>query len=307
LSTLPARRGPGELFVEDCVKGMARLSDGSVDAVVTDPPYGYGIGARPWDSFKGLDAFQGFTERWATEARRVLRPGGAFAVFAGPRLAHRAAVGLERAGCTILDQVVWLFGNGAGINVQHGKLKPGHELIILASREPLPKGRASRLRVEARRLEAAGQPVREPTNVVLSEGVAKELDEAIGPLTSGSRRAGVRSTIGMMKGSSGDDSPPIVGSSGYASRYFYVARYRGHRDRPDHVTVKPVSLMAWIIGLVAKPGDLVLDPFIGSGTTAIAAQLCGCRWIGFEEDAAVAEAARERIAKEAGGQGALPF
>jgi site-specific DNA-methyltransferase (adenine-specific) len=269
---------------------MARLEAATVDAIVTDPPYGYGIGGKRWDSFKGLDEFQSFTQRWGHEAWRVLKPTGLLAVFAAPRIAHRTAVGLEACGFVILDQVVWLFGNGAGINVKHGRLKPGHEVIILAA-----LNRNTRLRVEDRQIVAEGQPTRQPTNVTLSEVAAEELDRTIGPLTSGARRQGVRSTIGMMKGSKGDDSPPIVASRGSASRYFYIARYRGHGDRPAHVTVKPLDLMVWVLGLVADPGQRVLDPFMGSGTTAIAAESHGCRWIGFESDEATATEARRRI------------
>jgi site-specific DNA-methyltransferase (adenine-specific) len=282
---------------------MAAMEAESVNAVVTDPPYGYGIGAKPWDSFRGLDDFQRFTEQWAQQAARILQPDGFMAVFGAPRLAHRVALGLEASGCAIIDQVIWLFGNGAGINVKHGRLKPGHEPIIVAARD-----RRSRLRVEARSIVADEQPVRKPANVVLGEAAAAELDQTVGPLASGSRRAGVRSTIGMMKGSRGDDSPPIVASRGSASRYFFVARYRGSKDRPDHVTVKPLDLMIWLVGLVAAPGQIVLDPFMGSGTTAIAAERCGCGWLGFEADPLVAEAARKRIAQaRKGGQTSLPL
>ena len=285
----------GQLITADCIAGMGALDASCVDAVVTDPPYGYGIGGKPWDSFASMESYQAFTQTWATESRRVLRAGGIAAVFAAPRLAHRTAMGLERAGYTILDQVVWLFGNGIGINVKFGRLKPGHEVIIIAARDRLSKKIKTRLRVEHRHIAGADQPERLPSNVVLSEQVAEALDRSIGPLTSGSRHPGVRTSIGMMKGSLGDDSPPIVGSRGSASRYFYVARERGHGDRPELVTVKPVSLMVWLVGLVAAPGDVVLDPFIGSGRTAIAAETCGCDWIGFEHDPRTAEDARQRI------------
>lgn len=286
-----ARAVSGGLTFGDCISGMAALLAESVDAVVTDPPYGYGIGAQPWDSFKKLDDFQHFTEEWARQAVRVLRPDGLMAVFGAPRLYHRMAVGIEAAGFVVLDQLTWLFGNGAGINVKHGKLKPGHEPILIAGLQ-----RETRLRVEDRVLEADGQPRRAATNVALDETVAADLDARVGSLTSGSRRPGVRKTIGMMRGSRGDDSPPIVASKGGPSRYFYVARYRGHGDRPEHVVVKPLSLMVWLVGLLAGPGELVLDPFMGTGTTALAAMECGCEWLGFENDKLTYEAALERIA-----------
>jgi DNA modification methylase len=280
----------GQLVHGDCVAGMRSLDAGSVDAVVTDPPYGYGIGGQPWDSFAKLDEFETETRAWAEQALRVLRPGGLLAVFGAPRTIHRVAVAMEKEGGVVLDMLTWLFGNGAGINVKHGRLKPGHEPILLVS-----SSRSSRLRVEDRRIDTAGQPPRHPANVVLDEDVARELDDRVGPLSSGSRRPGVRQTIGMMKGSRGDDSPAIVGSSGSASRYFYVARYRGHAERPDHVVVKPLSLMIWLVGLVAAPGDVVLDPFMGTGTTALAAMKCGCDWLGYENVRGTFETAQRLI------------
>src|SRR5438445_5734078 len=124
----------GELRLGDCIAGMRALEPASIDAVVTDPPYGYGIGGKRWDSFRTLDAFEAFTAEWASGVHRALKPDGVIAVFAAPRIAHRTAVGLERAHFVILDQIVWLFGNGLGINVKHGRLKPGHEVIILAAK-----------------------------------------------------------------------------------------------------------------------------------------------------------------------------
>jgi site-specific DNA-methyltransferase (adenine-specific) len=62
--------------------------------------------------------------------------------------------------------------------------------------------------------------------------------------------------------------------------------------RNTHPTVKPVALMRWLVRLVTPPGGLVLDPFLGSGTTGIAAHLEGFRFIGCEldpENAAIAE------------------
>lgn len=55
-------------------------------------------------------------------------------------------------------------------------------------------------------------------------------------------------------------------------------------DENDHPTVKPVALMRWLLALVVPPGGTVLDPFLGSGTTAVAAELDGIDWVGIELD-----------------------
>ena len=65
--------------------------------------------------------------------------------------------------------------------------------------------------------------------------------------------------------------------------------------RNTHATVKPIALMQWLIRLVTPPGGTVLDPFLGSGTTAIAAVLEGRPWIGVEREDEYAAIAQARI------------
>jgi site-specific DNA-methyltransferase (adenine-specific) len=69
------------------------------------------------------------------------------------------------------------------------------------------------------------------------------------------------------------------------------------RDESPHPTEKPVELMKFWIGNSSKPGDLVLDPFMGSGTTGVAAAQTGRRFIGIEKDQRWFDVACERIAK----------
>ena len=73
-----------------------------------------------------------------------------------------------------------------------------------------------------------------------------------------------------------------------------------------HPTVKPVALMRWLIKLVARPGDVVLDPFMGSGTTGVACAMEGRGFIGIEREAEYVEIARARI-DHASAQGVLPL
>lgn len=66
----------------------------------------------------------------------------------------------------------------------------------------------------------------------------------------------------------------------------------------DHPTEKPVELLAALLGVVGRPGDMVLDSFCGSGSTVVAAARCGMRSIGIEKDAGYYEIARRRIREE---------
>lgn len=65
-----------------------------------------------------------------------------------------------------------------------------------------------------------------------------------------------------------------------------------------HPTQKPVALMTWILERYSKPTDIVLDAYLGSGTTAVACERLGRRWIGIELDKDYCEIARKRIADE---------
>jgi len=89
----------------DCLEVLRTLPDASVDAVVTDPPYGLSFMGKRWD----YDVPS--TEVWA-ECLRVLKPGGHLLAFAGTRTQHRMAVRIEDAGFDIRDLIAWVYGSG---------------------------------------------------------------------------------------------------------------------------------------------------------------------------------------------------
>ncbi len=93
------------LFLGDCLDALRQLPDASVDAVVTDPPYGLSFMGKKWD----YDVPS--VEVWA-ECLRVLKPGGHLLAFAGTRTQHRMAVRIEDAGFEIRDMIAWVYGSG---------------------------------------------------------------------------------------------------------------------------------------------------------------------------------------------------
>jgi len=99
------------IIVGDCIDEMKLLPENSVDAIVTDPPYGLGFMGKTWDIHTPLD-FERFTEAWATECLRILKPGGHMLAFGGSRTWHRLAAGIEDAGFELRDSIVWLYGTG---------------------------------------------------------------------------------------------------------------------------------------------------------------------------------------------------
>lgn len=159
--------GDVRLYHGDCREVMAAMPDASVAAVVTDPPYGIHFMGKTWDQFGGplgrdhqtgsersgsmhagkydlapeaMRKFQAWSSSWATEAWRVLKPGGFLLAFAGTRTYHRMACGVENAGFEVRDMLAWLFGSGfpKSLNLDGAwegwgtALKPGHEPIVMA-------------------------------------------------------------------------------------------------------------------------------------------------------------------------------
>ncbi len=94
-----------ELLHGDCLELLRTLPDNSVDAVVTDPPYGLKFMGKRWDCSVPSVAV------WA-ECLRVLKPGGHLLAFAGTRTQHRMAVNIEDAGFEIRDMIAWVYGSG---------------------------------------------------------------------------------------------------------------------------------------------------------------------------------------------------
>ena len=102
---------PPLLLRGDCLVELARIPDGSVDSVVTDPPYGLEFMGKGWDKYTPLD-FELWCAKWAAECLRILKPGGHLLAFGGSRTWHRLAAGIEDAGFEIRDSIAWLYGSG---------------------------------------------------------------------------------------------------------------------------------------------------------------------------------------------------
>lgn len=137
-----------------------------------------------------------------------------------------------------------------------------------------------------------------------------EMDQqsGTGKSTRGLRGERSGSVYGKGKGPSGPDGERGYTDEGGASRFFPAFRYASkaptrERLRLDdgtvHPTVKPLSLMRWLVRLMTPPGGTVLDPFAGSGTTLEACQREGANGVGIERDPRYAELCVKRLGKNA--------
>jgi DNA modification methylase len=292
------------LLHADCMAMLAELPAESVEAVITDPPYGIGFGGEAWDSGGLTDAatFQAWTSGWAAETLRVLKPGGWLAAFGTPRTFHRLVAGIEEAGLEIRDTLLWLYAQG--VPKSHlrpdglaGCLKPAYEPILLARKpftgtldQNLAQHGTGALQIdEARIARAEGGRGFWPANVALSHA-------------PGCRRARCRPDcpLALIDSARPDLRPSRLFFTSKASRREREAGCEGLPlvqvplySRPNsqvrvvhnvHPTVKPLALMRWLARLLCPPGGTVLDPFTGSGSTGAAVLLEGRRFVGIERD-----------------------
>jgi DNA modification methylase len=296
----------------DSLRLMAKLPENSIDAIVTDPPYGIGFHGESWDGagkdgqqLKDGETFSAWSRMWASECRRILKPGGHLVAFGSPRTFHRLTAGIEDAGLELRDVVMWVFAQGTpkARKLPGGlapMLKPAYEPILLA-RAPLTATTPRNVEVwgtGALNIEASRVNGYWPANLALSHALG----------CTGARCVSDCPVVVL------DATRPAI----RPSRLFYAAkaskreREAGCEELPlqsdllysrpavrlrrnIHPTVKPIELMRWLVALVTPPGGLVLDPFTGSGSTGAAAMLEGRTFVGIEREAAYVDIACARL------------
>ena len=215
-----------KLLLGDCLERMREIPDASVDAVVTDPPYGIDYqSAWRTDRAKWKPKIAGDKQPFVwflPQAARALRDGGCLLCFARWDTAEAFRHAIGWAGLHVGAQLVW-DRVGHGMGDLKGRPSPQHDLIWFAV-----KGRFQ-------------LPGRRPSSVVRS-----------------ARLAGCNL---------------------------------------EHPNQKPEGLMADLLKSYLKPGGTVLDPFMGSGTTGVAAAAEGFGFIGIERDPGYFAIAEARIAQ----------
>lgn len=251
------------------------------------------------------DEFQTFMTEFGREALRIVKPGGHMLMFGAPRRYHRQACGLENAGWEIKDCIMWMFLSGFPKSHNFGKkiggewngfgtaLKPMYEPIIIAMK-PVDKSFKNNafewgvagINIDASRIDSGEPTGRWPGNIIIDENSDEIISEKIGKNASRYFYCAKASRSERNEGLEGLDAG--VGALRDAGR--------GTTSPNNHPTVKPLSLLEYLIKLVMPPKDgVLLDPFAGSGSTVVAAKRLGCNAIGIELSEDYAQIAKARV------------
>lgn len=297
-----------KIILGDAEKILPEIEDNSIDLVLTDPPYFLDKMDNSWNPetvstitdychvVKSLppgmkfDKEQGkrFYEwyfRISKEIYRVLKPGGFFFSFSSPRLYHRAVSAIDDAGFLIRDCFIWLYTQN----------QPKAMLL----NHFIEKGRFDK-KTKAK--------IREK----LKGWKTPQIKSCFEPIVMAQKKYEKTFLHNMMKYNVGLINTNIkIGKGMFPSNVVTTQKINEVIDKcfllPKpakeekgefniHKTVKPLAICEYIIALTTFSEDsIVLDPFIGSGTTAVAAKKLGRKFIGIDINREYIEIAQKRL------------
>jgi site-specific DNA-methyltransferase (adenine-specific) len=261
------------IITGDCLDVLPTLPGGVVDLVATDPPFNIGRDYPGYDDNLPPDVYLAKLAAAFREVRRVLSPTGGLFVAIGWQVEAEVCLLLKGLGFRHRNTIPWHYTFGP---CQRRKFTPSHTPILYFVMGP-------------RRFTFNADAVRVPS--------ARQTDYA-------DRRANPAGKVP-------DDVWLLRPEEAEAEGFFrpdgdvwHVPRVAGtFKERQDHDNQMPVALLERIVRVASNPGDLVLDPYAGTGTTLVAARRLGRRYLGIELCGATADRARERVRRE---QGPIP-
>lgn len=254
-----------EIYVEDCIsflrKTAARHPEGSFDLVFADPPYNL---KKAYDSYDdGLTGQHYLTwcETWLEGLCRNLKPGGALFLLNLPKWAMHHLEFL-RTRLEFRHWIVW-----DALSDPRGKLMPAHYSLLYFTKP----GASPVFNLEGRVDSSESECVAKPDSP----------DYCLRPACVAARKQ------------AGDDRKCEL-----SDVWWDIHRIKHKRDRDAHPCQLPEKLLERIVTLTTREGDLIFDPFCGSGTTAIVAKRLGRHFVTTEIETRYVALARERLNSE---------
>lgn len=280
----------------DCLLELEKMADNSIDCVITDPPYFIDKLDNNWSSteinsdsknshIKHLPKGMKFNKSQVKELfdyylklsqllLKKMKPGAYFLSFSSPRLYHAIAMSCEIAGFEIRDMINWTYTQSMpkGMSVTHiiDKMKISTEEKAKITKE-YKEYKTPQIRSCFEPICVAMKPIGKLTFI------QNELNFKTG-LLDFSQKVGIDS----------DRVPAnIITTEEFHEIYdknFLVSKPSKSEkgEKNTHITVKPIALIEHLIRIFSKKGALIVDPFLGSGTTAIACKNTDRKCIGIE-------------------------
>ena len=253
-----------KIYNEDCLEGMKRIPDKSVNLIVTSPPYAQ----QRKNQYGGIpeSSYPSWTAGWMDEARRILTPDGSILINIRPHIRNGE----------ISDYVL-----KTRLHVRECGWKECEELIWIKPDSP-PLGGVNRPRRAWESIlwfSKTGKPYCDTK----ANGVE-------------SNRIGFESSKYEHGGKSHIHAGQNKAKKGTARSRDYIEVGTGKVDKSiNHPAMFPIQVPEYLIRMCSNEGGVVLDPFMGSGTTAIACINTGRNFIGFELDEDYYNIANKRI------------
>lgn len=253
------------IYQLDCIEGMRMIPDKSIDLVVTSPPY---VQQRK-SQYGGIDEkeYPKWTATWMEEVKRILKDDGSVALNIRPHIKNG-----EISDYTMLMRLL----------LRESGWTECEELIWIKPDSP-PLGSTKRPRRAWESVHwfgKSGKVYCDPkANGSISNRVGFESKKGVGDYKNGVKKAEI----------------------GIARSKDYVEVGTSQVDRSEyntHPAQYPPKLAEWLINLMSRQDAVILDPFMGSGTTAVAAVRTGRKFIGFERESEYIEIANKRLDNE---------
>lgn len=250
----------GTLYRADVLEFLGQIESASTTLVVADPPYA--IGKDKWDIFASIEEYVSWCDLWLGEVERILVPdGSAYICGFSEILADVKVRSAKRfAACRWL---IWHYKNKANLGNDWGR---SHESIL-----HLRKERRTKLNIDDVRIPYNSHTKKYPARV-----------QAVSSQYGG-------------KGKTRDTWQPHPLGAKPRDVLEIPVLCNGTAERNAHPTQKPEELIRRLIAASSNEGDLVVDPFAGSGTTALVANRLKRRWLSGDAEAKYVGLARDRL------------
>ncbi len=248
----------GEIWIGDAIAWLRSLKDESVDLIFADPPYN--IRKAEWDAFESQQAYIEWSLRWIKEAARILKSSGTLYICGFSEIIadikHPAMQYF--AGCRWL---IWHYKNKGNLGRDWGR---SHESIL-----HFRKSRTFTMNIDAVRIPYGKHTLRYPEH----------------PQAETSQYGSKKEHIWC----------PHPGGAKPRDVLEIPTTCNGMNEKTPHPTQKPEELLRKAILASSNPDDLVIDPFLGSGTTAVVAEQLGRKWQGCDISLEYCRWAAQRI------------